>query len=47
MRQAITGDPNKRIRDHMREAPQVKMVDKVSFSMGVIVITFTEFLIMR
>ena len=47
MRAAITGDPNKRIRDHMKGAPQVKMIDKVSFSMGVVVITFTEFLIMR
>ncbi len=47
MRQAITGDPNKRIRDHMKETPQVKMLDKVSFTMGVIVITFTEFIILR
>ena len=47
MRQAITGDPNKRIRDHMTEAPQVKMMDKISFTMGVITITFTEYLIMR
>ena len=47
MRQAITGDPNKRIRDHMSEAPQVKMMDKLSFTMGVSVITFSEWVIMR
>lgn len=47
MRQAITGDPNKRIRDHMNEAPQVKMLDKFSFTMGVGVITLAEFIILR
>ncbi len=47
LRQKITGDRNKRIRDHMKEVPQVKLMDKVSFTMGVLVIVFTEFLIMR
>jgi hypothetical protein len=28
-RKTITGDANKRIRDHMKETPQVKMLDKV------------------
>ena len=31
----------------MKETPQVKLLDKVSFTAGVVVITFTEFLIMR
>jgi len=46
-RRIVTGDTNKRIRDHMNEAPQVKMVDKLSFTMGVSVIAFTEYVIMR
>ena len=29
-RAAVTGDPEKRIRDHMKETPQVKLMDKVS-----------------
>ena len=33
-RQAVTGDPKKRIRDHMKETPQVKMLDKFSFTLG-------------
>ena len=93
LREKITGDRNKRIRDHMKEVPQVnkqckysillkykvfseksvdlcircikisylflilslhvflfpqvKLMDKVSFTMGVLVIVLTEFLIMR
>jgi len=30
-RAVVTGDPNKRIRDHMKETPQVKMMDKASW----------------
>ena len=33
-RETVTGDPNKRIRDHMKETPQVKMLDKFSFTLG-------------
>ena len=47
VRGVITGDPNKRIRDHMKEEPQVKLLDKFSFTLGVLVITFTEYIIMR
>ena len=32
-RKAVTGDPEKRIRDHMNEVPQVKLMDKLSFTM--------------
>ena len=46
-RKAVTGDPDKRIRDHMKETPQVKMLDKISFTMGVIVICLSEWLILR
>jgi len=46
-RKAVTGDPEKRIRDHMKETPQVKMLDKISFTMGVIVICLSEWLILR
>ena len=47
MRKVITGDPNKRIRDHMKEVPQVKKMDKFSFMLGVGAIVFTEYLIFR
>ena len=43
----MTGDPDKRIRDHMKETPQVKMLDKFSFTLGVIVICLSEWLILR
>jgi len=46
-RKAVTGDPDKRIRDYMIETPQVKMLDKVSFTLGVIVICLSEWLILR
>ncbi|CAB4059553.1 unnamed protein product [Lepeophtheirus salmonis] len=29
-RAVVTGDPNKRIRDHLKETPQVKIMDKVT-----------------
>ena len=46
-RKAVTGDPNKRIRDHMREIPQVKMIDKISFTFGVLCICGSEWLSLR
>jgi len=46
-REAVTGDPNKRIRDHMKETPQVKMIDKFSFTLGVLAIVFSEWLLLR
>ena len=45
--QAVTGDPNKRIRDHMKEVPQVKMIDKFSFTIGVVIICLMEFIALR
>ena len=46
-REAVTGDPNKRIRDHMKETPQVKMLDKFSFTLGVMTICLSEWLLLR
>merc|ERR1719229_2202043 len=46
-RKALTGDPNKRIRDHMKEVPQVKMIDKLSFTFGVLCICGSEWLTLR
>jgi len=46
-RKAVTGDPDKRIRDHMREVPQVKMIDKLSFTFGVLCICGSEWLALR
>lgn len=46
-RKVVTGDPEKRIRDHMKENPQVKWIDKVSFTLGVMCICFSEWLALR
>jgi len=46
-RKAVTGDPDKRIRDHMKEVPQVKMIDKLSFTFGVLCICGSEWLALR
>jgi len=46
-RKAVTGDPEKRIRDHMKEVPQVKMIDKLSFTFGVLCICGSEWLALR
>jgi len=46
-RKAVTGDPDKRIRDHMKEVPQVKMIDKLSFTFGVMCICGSEWLALR
>jgi len=46
-RKAVTGDPEKRIRDHMKEVPQVKMVDKLSFTFGVLCLCGSEWLALR
>jgi len=47
-REAISGDPEKRIRDHMddREVQKrVKLVDTASFTLGIVMIMFAEFLL--
>lgn len=47
VRTAVTGDPSVRVRDHMKEVPQVKMIDKISFTLGVITIVGSEWLALR
>ena len=47
LRKAVTGNPDKKVRDYMKEVPQVKLVDKLSFTFGVMVIIATEFLALR
>ena len=47
-REAITGDPDRRIRDQMddREVQKrVKLVDTASFSLGILTVMFAEFLL--
>jgi hypothetical protein len=47
-REAISGDPDRRIRDHMddREVQKrVKLVDTASFTLGIVMIMFAEFLL--
>ena len=47
LRKAVTGNPDKKVRDYMKEVPQVKLVDKLSFTFGVMCIISTEFLALR
>ena len=35
VRKAVTGDPNKRVRDHIQEEPMIRFFDKMSFVCGV------------
>jgi len=46
-RGVVTGNPDKKIRDYMKEVPQVKFIDKLSFTFGVTCIAVTEFLALR
>jgi len=46
-RRVVTGNPEKKIRDYLKEVPQVKFVDKLSFTFGVICIVVTEFIVLR
>lgn len=47
LRKAVTGNKDKKIRDYMKEVPQVKFVDKLSFTFGVTCIVLAEFLALR
>ena len=47
LRKAVTGNPDKKVRDYMKEVPQVKLVDKLSFTFGVMCIIATELLALR
>jgi len=47
LRKVVTGNPDKKVRDYMKEVPQVKFVDKLSFTFGVTCIVVTELLALR
>jgi len=47
VRNALTGDPDERVWDHMKKVPQVKMIDKFSFTLGVMTIVGSEWLALR
>merc|ERR1712012_1428837 len=47
LRKVVTGNPDKKVRDYMKEVPQVKLVDKLSFTWGVTCIVVTELLALR
>ena len=46
-RKIVTGDPKKRVTDYMTETPQVKLKDKFSFTLGVLTISLSQWLILR
>mmetsp|Transcript_25978 Transcript_25978/g.43455 ORF Transcript_25978/g.43455 Transcript_25978/m.43455 type:complete len:456 (-) Transcript_25978:207-1574(-) len=46
-RRIITGDSNKRVRDYVKEPPVVRMIDCVSFTLGVILLVSAEFMTLR
>jgi hypothetical protein len=46
-RRVVTGSRNKRIRDHIREPLQVRLIDKLSFTFGVIVLMATEYIFVQ
>merc|ERR1719244_793412 len=47
LRKVLTGDEEKSLREHMNEVPQVKMIDKISFTFGVLTICGSEWLALR
>ena len=46
-RKVVTGDPDKKIRDFVKEVPQVKTMDKFAFTFGVGCICLSEYLALR
>jgi len=46
-RKIVTGDSHKKIREYMTETPQVKLKDKFSFTLGVMTICLSQWLILR
>lgn len=45
-RKFITGDENVQIRDHLKTTPVVKLIDRVSFTLGVSHFALTEFVVL-
>eukprot|EP01084_Bolivina_argentea_P091996 165569_1 len=42
LRTAITGNPNRSIRRHIQEPPQIKFIDKMSFTLSVLTLILSE-----
>eukprot|EP00049_Salpingoeca_infusionum_P006920 m.112824 g.112824 ORF g.112824 m.112824 type:complete len:449 (+) comp13491_c0_seq3:89-1435(+) len=46
-RKVITGDPEKRVRDFVKETPVVKTIDKVSFTFGVLALNVIQGIVLK
>jgi hypothetical protein len=46
-RKVVTGDETKRVRDHIREPPVARRIDKMAFTFGVLNLTISEFMLVK
>ncbi|EGD73815.1 hypothetical protein PTSG_05509 [Salpingoeca rosetta] len=46
-RKVITGSSDKRVRDFLKEVPVVKTIDKVSFTLGVLLLLLVEYMVLE
>ncbi len=46
-RKAVTGDETKRVRDHIREPPVARRIDKMAFTFGVLNLAISEFMLVK
>jgi len=46
-RKAVTGDETKRVRDHIRDPPVARRIDKLAFTFGVLNLTVSEFMLVK
>ena len=46
-RKVVTGDETKRVRDHIREPPVSRNIDKMAFTFGVLNLTISEFMLVK
>lgn len=46
-RKTVTGDETKRVRDHIREPPVARRIDKLAFTFGVLNLTVSEFMLVK
>jgi len=46
VRRSITGDANRSLRRYIQEPPQIKFIDKMSFSVSVLILLLSEFLML-
>ena len=47
MRKALTGNPDVKISDHLKTTPVVKLIDRLSFTLGIIHFALTEFIVLK